>query len=322
MPNQENLRPHFQHVKNKRQRDASMSSDGGDDTKKEEKSQQERIDSEVELIMQVLGSKGDVTQSLSELLNDMSRISSEGNLLSQILIEIVMTKYGTHTLEHLQRGFDKIQKVLSGHFGDNQQAQRVALETIFKSFNMDSLASQDFSKENLFQLRSKVESLVLLFVQSGLVRASVAVDWLVEQMEKYEGEFSLHFTHSHLILMIVDWIQCQRENVTTVFLQEFDKLGEQKQETPYEQRLREQAEAEGRDWTQSDSLKPRTPEQIQAEREELEKRARDRFAELLSQESEGVVEILKRLEQVPKLESLCRKVALASTHLRLVQTNH
>lgn len=58
--------------------------------------------------MQVLSTKGDVTQSLSELLNDKSRISSEGNLLSQILVEIILTKYGTHTLEHLQKGFDKL----------------------------------------------------------------------------------------------------------------------------------------------------------------------------------------------------------------------
>lgn len=92
-----------------------------------------------------------------------------------------------------------------------------SLQTIFKSFNMDSLASQDFSKENLFQLRYKVESVVLLFIQSGLVKPQVAVEWLIQEMEKHEGDFNLNFTHSHLILMIVDWIQCQRGNIAIVF---------------------------------------------------------------------------------------------------------
>jgi hypothetical protein len=57
MPNFENCKPTYQFVKNKRQRDASMSSEG-EGTK--EKSKEEIIDGEVDQIMNVLATKGDI----------------------------------------------------------------------------------------------------------------------------------------------------------------------------------------------------------------------------------------------------------------------
>ena len=69
------------------------------------KTSQELIDDEVELIMSVLGQKGDgVPAALQALLDDKSKIKSEGNILSQILVEVILTKFGTHSLEHVQRG--------------------------------------------------------------------------------------------------------------------------------------------------------------------------------------------------------------------------
>lgn len=94
MPNQEILKPTFQYVKNKKQRDASMSSDANDAAN--QKSKNDIIDAEVELIMQVISQKGDQSQALNELLEDKSKITTEGDLLIQVLFEVILTKFGSN----------------------------------------------------------------------------------------------------------------------------------------------------------------------------------------------------------------------------------
>ena len=60
MPNAENCKATFQYVKNKRQRDASMSSEGGEP---KEKTSEDQINDEVELLMQGISQKGDIASS-------------------------------------------------------------------------------------------------------------------------------------------------------------------------------------------------------------------------------------------------------------------
>lgn len=60
MPNSEICRPTFQYVKNKRQRDASMSSEGGEP---KEKTAEDQLNDEVELLMAAISEKGDIASS-------------------------------------------------------------------------------------------------------------------------------------------------------------------------------------------------------------------------------------------------------------------
>lgn len=93
-----------------------MSSDGEG---AKEKTKEEAIDQEVDQIMDVLATKGDITQALGDLLNDKSKIASDGDLLNQLMIEILFTKFGTNFLEHVQRGTEKVKPVLVARFKDN-----------------------------------------------------------------------------------------------------------------------------------------------------------------------------------------------------------
>lgn len=156
MPNQDNLKPSFQYVKNKRDRDASMSSNGD-----AEKNSQDIIDEQVELIMKTLAQKGDIVPELKTLLNNKDTIRADGLLLKQIFLEVIFTKFPTHSLEHVTRGMERVKPILEEHYIGHEDAQRMALDTIFKAFNLDQLSAQDYSKENLFQLREKVINIVL-----------------------------------------------------------------------------------------------------------------------------------------------------------------
>lgn len=102
------------------------------------------IDEEVDLIMQELAKKGDITEDLRTLLADKTKIKSEGLLLKQVLLETVFTKFGVQSLEHVSRGVQKVGKVLQEQFKGQADAQRMALDTIFKAFNMDLLTAQNF----------------------------------------------------------------------------------------------------------------------------------------------------------------------------------
>lgn len=56
----------------------------------------------------------------------------------------------------------------------------MAIETVFKAFNMDQLSAQDFSKENLFQLRDKVINLIMRLNQLEIIDTQVAIDWCID----------------------------------------------------------------------------------------------------------------------------------------------
>jgi hypothetical protein len=62
-------------------------------------------------------------------------------LLKQIFLEVILTKFPTHSLEHVTRGMEKVKVILDDHYIGHEDAQRMALETIFKAFNMDQLSA-------------------------------------------------------------------------------------------------------------------------------------------------------------------------------------
>lgn len=54
--------------------------------------------------MEVLGQKGDISENLKELLQDKIKVKSEDLKLKKIFLEIIFTKFGVHSLEHVSRG--------------------------------------------------------------------------------------------------------------------------------------------------------------------------------------------------------------------------
>jgi hypothetical protein len=210
--------------------------------------------------MQALAEKQDTNQVLRSLLADKEKIKSEGKLLYQILIEIMFTKFGTNQLEHVQRGIDKVKEVLLEMYGNNEEAQRVVLETLFKSFNVDSLSAQDFSKENLFQLRQKVNNIVVRLVQVGVISLNTATSFCLEQLLSYEGDILINSTHCFVILNLIFWSQSQRDHLVAKYSQDLDKVAEVRIETPYETRMRQQADEDGREWIQDEGFKEKTPD--------------------------------------------------------------
>lgn len=137
---------------------------------------------------------------------DKDKIKSEGNVLKQLLLEVLLTKFGTHSLEHLTRGIEKIKPLMLKLYKDNQDSQNVVLDTIFKVFNMDSLAAQDFEKENLFQLRQKVVDLVIRLHRTHILDSSMTISWCISKLEGYSsgnGMIHIYKTHCQVVLSLL-----------------------------------------------------------------------------------------------------------------------
>lgn len=66
--------------------------------------------------MEVLGQKGDITKQLKDLLANKDKIKSEGLLLKQIFLEVVFTKFGMLSLEHVSRGAERVKAILEELF--------------------------------------------------------------------------------------------------------------------------------------------------------------------------------------------------------------
>ena len=272
--------------------------------------------------MKVLSEKGDCSEGFSNLMSDKTKIKSEGKLLYQLIIEILLTKFGTNQMEHVQRGVDKIKSAILPMFAENQEAQIVLIETIFKSFNMDQLAAQDFTKENLFQLRQKVSNLILRFLSIGLLKTQNIINWCLEQLETFTSSpVSLQFTHCYLILQLIQRLQSQRGHIVDKFVQELDKATEVKVETDYEKRVREEAEAKGEEVRPGfEKPKEKTPEEIKAAQTQIEADYRQLYKHTFDEEKAVINTTLTRLSNQAHLRLLMDKIVLSSTHFKLSST--
>lgn len=108
------------------------------------------MDDEVNFLMDAISQKGDLVEPLQELLADKQRIISSGLKLKQIFLEVILTKYGGRSLEHISEGMRKVKPILDADYLNQEDSQKMALETIFKAYGMDQLSAQDYSNENLF----------------------------------------------------------------------------------------------------------------------------------------------------------------------------
>ena len=78
----------------------------------------------------------------------------------------------------------------------------MALDTIFKSYNMDQLSAQDFSNENLFQLRYRVVNLIERFNYMEVLDTQVIINYCADILSNHPKK-SLEFTHSQVILTLI-----------------------------------------------------------------------------------------------------------------------
>ena len=63
--------------------------------------------------MDVLSQKGtDISKQLTDLFKDETRILSKELKLKQIFIEVIFTKYGLHSIEHIEKGIEKVKTIL------------------------------------------------------------------------------------------------------------------------------------------------------------------------------------------------------------------
>jgi len=90
-------------------------------------------------------------------------------------------------------------------------------------------------------------------------------------------------------LAILSKVSIAREHIVTRFVQEFDKPGEKKVETPWEQRQREQKEKEAEEAGETIPKKEdddKSPEQIKTEQAAIEKQFRAQFDKATSDEKD------------------------------------
>jgi hypothetical protein len=71
------------------------------------------------------------------LLEDKSKFNCHDLKIKQIFLEVILTKYGGRSLEHISEGIRKVKPVLDLLYQGQEDAQRMALETIFKAYSMD-----------------------------------------------------------------------------------------------------------------------------------------------------------------------------------------
>lgn len=103
-------------------------------------------------------------------------------LLKQIFLEILFTKYGAQSLEHVTRGIERVKPVLMDHYQDQPESQRMAMDTLLKAFNVHDLAGQDYSASNLFQLRSKVLSIIDRLIMQNVLDPQVVIAYCFEKL--------------------------------------------------------------------------------------------------------------------------------------------
>lgn len=108
--------------------------------------------------------------------------------------------------------------------------------------------------------------------------------------------------------------------MVNVFIQERNKPAEVRIETPYEQRMREQAEAEQGGVTQAEEKKEKTPEEIQAAQAEIEKTHRQLFDQAFATEKAVIQKSVERLRGDPKMEGVLNKVLSMSTLFKLTSS--
>lgn len=215
--------------------------------------------------MSILSLKGDQTELLKEVLADKTKIKSEGLKLKKIFLEILFTKFGVHSLEHVSRGVQKVRITLDEMFKDQKDAQRMALDSIFNQFGMDQISAQNFCKENLFMIQFKVCNLVVRLNQLGVIDTQTAIEWCLDQLEAFDGPVPVETTQVQLILRLLEKSAFLANHLLAKFIQDYEKPNEVRIETPFERYQREN-NIEPADGEPREEKKEKTPEEIQEER--------------------------------------------------------
>lgn len=134
----------------------------------------------------------------------------------------------------------------------------------------------------------------------------------------------MELLHCQLILNLVKNKQQMREHLVNKFAQDVEKPAEIKQETPYEKRIREENEQHDKDYKPPEIIH-KTPQEIQAEKLEIEKDYRDKFEQAYKEELSINEKTLSKLfggNSQKSMENLGMKVVLISNHLKMSTTKY
>jgi len=61
----------------------------------------------------------------------------------------------------------------------------MAIATLLKAFNIDELGSQNYAEKNLFQLRSKVLSIIDRLIIAQILNPDIVIQWCIEKLQVY-----------------------------------------------------------------------------------------------------------------------------------------
>ena len=60
--------------------------------------------------------KDEIVNNIKEVLSDRSKVKTDGIQLKQIFLEVLFTKYGAQSLEHVTRGIERVKPILMDHY--------------------------------------------------------------------------------------------------------------------------------------------------------------------------------------------------------------
>lgn len=76
------------------------------------------VQADADLILGTLMQKGNIIAEMRELLADNTKIKSTGIKLKQIFLEVVFTRFGAQSMEHVTRGVDKVKAIFQEQYHD------------------------------------------------------------------------------------------------------------------------------------------------------------------------------------------------------------
>ena len=95
-------------------------------------------------------------------------------------MEVVFTKFGMLSLEHVSRGVERVRVILEEMFLGQEESQKMALDLILTSFNFPKV--QDYAERNMFQQRNKIITLIVRLNQLGIFESQIVINWCIEKL--------------------------------------------------------------------------------------------------------------------------------------------
>ena len=117
-------------------------------------------------------------------------------------------------------------------------------------------------------IQFKLINLVERLNQVGVLNTSFAIEWCLDQLEKYDGELQVEFCQFQLILILLKNSETLCDHLIARFRQSIQRPSEVRIETPFERYQREN-NIEPADGETREERKEKTPEEIVEEKAKI-----------------------------------------------------